>query len=236
MKPMIGLLAEVDDDLKSGVRHLYVAAIEKAGGLPLLLPYVEDDAVIDAFVALCDGFFFTGGMDIDPKRYGEEKSTLCGEMQPHRDDLEFRVIEKVLAADKPIIAVCRGAQLVNTVFGGKLYQDISDETETAILHQQKEGALDFSHEVSILADTPLLRLLGCDRIRVNSFHHQAVKVLGRGLAVMAAADDGMVEAFYAPDVGYLRAYQWHPERLAAVDGYSRMIFEDFINVCKGNEA
>ena len=233
MKPTIGLLAEVDDEQKSGVLPAYVRAIEKAGGLPILLPYVEDDAVIDAFVALCDGFFFTGGMDIEPKHYGEATSDACGAIQRYRDDLELRVINKVLATEKPILAICRGAQLVNVVLGGTLYQDIPSEFETKMRHRQEEPPLAYSHEVKVLPDTPLARLFGCDRIRANSFHHQAVKALGRDLGVMAVADDGIIEAFYGTGARYLRAYQWHPERLFDADAYNRAVFEDFIAVCGG---
>ena len=235
MKPIIGILAEVDENLVTSVKRNYISAIEKSGGLPFVLPYLEDNRILDGMIDVCHGFFFTGGKDIDPKRYSEEKKPTCDELQPNRDDLEFRAFEKIYASGKPILAICRGAQLVNTALGGKLYQDIPSEVNTELIHRQAEGEFEYSHSVNIKTDTPLYRLVGAERIKANSFHHQAIKKLGDGLEVMATADDGIIEAVYAvyqEGQRYLRAYQWHPERLFDKDEYNRRVFEDFIKNCE----
>ena len=232
MKPIIGILAEVDDEQTTHLLHTYVSAIEAAGGLPLLLPYVEDAEAVSDFVRLCDGFCFTGGMDVDPARYGEAVSPACGTIQRYRDGLEFRVLWEVLRADKPILAICRGAQLVNVALGGTLYQDLPSEYDTEILHRQTEGKFEPSHPVLVEQGTPLSELVGKTSMTGNSFHHQAIKALGDGLEVMARAEDGIIEAVWSTKLRYLRAYQWHPERLYDRDADNASVFADFISVSK----
>ena len=232
MKPIIGIISDIDNNLVTTVPDAYNDAIEKAGGTPILLPYVRKEETVTQFVALCDGILFSGGADIDPRRYGEEAKPTCGGIEHYRDEMEFLVLKKALEASKPILAICRGAQLVNAAFGGTLYQDIPSEYDTPIAHRQKEPKLSPSHDVQIISDTPLDQLMGTERITANSFHHQAIKTLGKGLEIMAVADDGIVEAVYAPDASYLRAYQWHPERLYDIDANNRKIFKEFIEECR----
>lgn len=231
MAHIIGILAEVDSDFNTRVQPPYIKAIELAGGLPVLLPYVSDEETIESFISICDGFFFTGGADVDPKRYGEQPKSTCGDIQYNRDTLEFKVFEKVINTSKPILAICRGAQLVNVALGGTLYQDIPSEIDTQISHRQSEPKFSPSHEVQVIANTPLYEIVGKDRIKGNSFHHQAIKTLGDGLEIMAVADDGIIEAVYSKGKQYLRAYQWHPERLCESDKHNRLIFDDFIKAC-----
>ena len=232
MRPIIGVFAEVDLEQNTKVQNAYIRAIEESGGIPILLPYVKDTDTMNHFVNLCDGFFFTGGADIDPQRYEEKAKATCGEIQVNRDELEFKVFQVVINTSKPILAVCRGAQLVNVALGGTLYQDIPSEIPTQISHRQNEPKFSPSHSIIVLENTPLFRLMEKERIPANSFHHQAIKTLGDGLEVMALADDNIVEAFYLTEERYIRAYQWHPERLYETDIYNRRIFDDFIKACQ----
>lgn len=232
MRPIIGVLAEVDGELSTRVQNPYVHAIEGAGGIPVLFPYVEDDDTVEHLVDICDGFFFTGGIDVEPKRYGEEPKETLGETQENRDEFELRVFQKVIKTAKPILAICRGAQLVNVALGGTLYQDIPSEINTKIAHRQSEPKFSTSHDVRVLVGTPLHKIMQAEQIKVNSFHHQAIKTLGKGLEIMAVAEDGIIEAVYLPEREYLRAYQWHPERLFETNSQNRIILEDFINACK----
>ena len=232
MTSIIGILAEIDNDFNTRVQPPYIKAIELAGGLPVLLPYVSEDETIDSFISICDGFFFTGGADVDPKRYDERPKATCGEIQYNRDELEFKVLEKVLNTSKPILAICRGAQLVNVALGGTLYQDIPTEIESYVLHKQCEPKDSPSHDVNVIENTPLFELARSERVKANSFHHQAIKALGNGLCVMATADDGIIEAVYSELYPYLRAYQWHPERLFDFDSLNHAVFEDFIRACR----
>ncbi|MBQ8431363.1 MAG: gamma-glutamyl-gamma-aminobutyrate hydrolase family protein [Clostridia bacterium] len=232
MKPIIGILGEIDSEKSTRILISYVNAIECSGGFPLLLPYVTEASTRDRFVELCDGFLFTGGEDIDPKYYGETPKATCGAIQPLRDELEFGVLERVLPTGKPIMAICRGAQLVNVALGGTLYQDLPSERPGPISHKQTEPRFAPSHEVQILENTPLYALISSKRMTANSFHHQAVKALGADLEPMALADDGVVEAFCLRGARYLRAYQWHPERLFEIDACNRSLFGDFIIACQ----
>ena len=232
MRPIIGVLAEIDNELNTRVQNPYIHAIEMSGGIPVLFPYVDEDETIERLVNICNGFFFTGGVDIDPWRYGEEPSENLGTLQESRDDFEFRVFQRVIKTSKPILAICRGAQLINVALGGTLYQDIPSEIDTKIAHKQSEPKFSPSHDVKIIVDTPLHGMMQTEQIKANSFHHQAIKRLGKGLEIMAVAEDGIVEAVYLPKSQYGRAYQWHPERLFETDMHNRMIFEDFIRACK----
>lgn len=227
MKPIIGITTSVDEQKSSSVLGAYVKAIEVAGGAPILLPYIEDDSALEAMLSACDGVLFSGGVDIDPARYNEKKRDTCGDISLYRDEIEFKILEKAMKMDLPILAICRGCQLVNVALGGTLYQDIPSELDTDIRHRQIEEKFSYSHDVIIEEDTPLFKLLGTTRIKANSFHHQAIKSLAPTLLSMASADDGIVEAVWCDSVRYLRAYQWHPERL--FDENNKKIFADFVN-------
>ena len=234
MIPIIGLIANIENDLKLSMLSAYGEAIEKSGGLPIALPYIEDEGAINAFIDTCHGLLFTGGADIEPQYYGEEKKITCGITQPFRDKLELNVFKKAYESDKRILAICRGAQLVNVALGGTLYQDIPTEYETNILHVQTEDKRTPSHPILVEKDTPLFHLVGKEIMTGNSFHHQAIKTLASGLKVMAKSHDGIIEGVYAPNKKYIRAYQWHPERLYSFDD-NKILFDDFINTCKTGE-
>ena len=231
MTPIIGMLGEVDAEKSSIVQTAYLQSIENAGGTPILLPYVAGEGHIARFAAICDGFVFTGGADVDPKRYGEEVKETCGGIDYLRDDLEFRTFAAAIQTGKPILAICRGIQLVNVALGGTLYQDLPTEFPTEIFHRQKEAKFSPSHRVFVNENTPLHTLMGADSMQANSFHHQAIKELAPGLEIMATAEDGIIEAVYGRDTPYLRGYQWHPERLADKNEQNRLIFEDFVRSC-----
>ena len=233
--PIIGVFAGIDDEHNTSVLYPYISAIEKSYGLPILIPYIENADNLKKLINLCDGIFFTGGVDINPKLYGCEKSSQCGKIEIYRDKIEFLAFSIALKLKKPILGVCRGAQLINVALGGTLYQDINSEISTEISHIQVEPKTSHSHEIVIKNETPLFELLGKNRIKANSFHHQAIKKLGKHLKIMANADDGIVEAFYMKDEVYLRAYQWHPERLCNIDENNKMIFYDFIKDCINNK-
>ena len=232
MKPIIGVSAAVNDSHSSIIRDFYINAICDAGGAPILLPCVDFAETLDSYALLCDGFFFTGGVDIDPARYGESVREACGKIYDFRDEYELALFDRAFRSAKPILGICRGIQLINVALGGSLYQDIPSERPSQIPHRQSEPETTPSHSVNITKGTPLHALVGAERMKANSFHHQAIKKLGRGLEVMATADDGLVEAVYSTEARYLRAYQWHPERLFQSDEQNRLIFRDFVDACR----
>ena len=232
MRSVIGITVDIGDDRKVSTPGAYITAVEKAGGLPLIIPYYENNDNIKELVELCDGFILSGGADIEPSRYGEETDAACGKAELLRDELEFKLFDEIIGSGKPLLAICRGCQFINVAFGGTLWQDIPSQLNTELLHKQTEGAFAHSHSVNIKKGTPLYDMMGRDRIRANSFHHQAIKVLGGGLEVMATADDGIIEAVYHTGDQYIRGYQWHPERLCAIDEHHQRIFNDFVKRCK----
>jgi putative glutamine amidotransferase len=221
----------VDDEKKNGMKHSYSVAIEQAGGIALQLPYSENEEALEDYVARLDGFVFTGGADIDPKHFGEEKKDVCGRIYPFRDAFELRIFKKILVSKKPILAICRGMQLINVALGGTLYQDIPTEYKTSLCHAQTAPVTAPTHDILIRDNTPLAALLGKMRMMGNSFHHQAIKKLGKDLCITATAEDGTVEAVTYTGGSYLRGYQWHPERLCAFDSDNRILFEEFIKEC-----
>ena len=233
MTPVIGMLGAVDAEKTSSVLYPYARAIEAAGGVPVLLPYVSEVHTLQCYLDICQGFLLTGGVDLDPACYGEKLHPACGEIQPYRDELELRFIRMLLQTNKPILGICRGAQLINVALGGTLYQDIPSQLKTLVQHRQSEPRFSLSHSVEIVPQTPLHQLTGQVRMCANSFHHQAIKTTGQGLCPMAFADDGIIEAVYLAGERYLRAYQWHPERIREIDADNHRIFTDFIAAVKG---
>ena len=234
---IIGIIPARDiTEPKLTLMQKYTECIESAGGTPIILPYTTDDTTLDSYIELCDGFLFTGGVDIHPSYYGEEVSENCGKISPVRDEFELMFLEKVLFFDKPAMFICRGIQLLNVALGGTLYQDIPSEYETDISHRQKEEKYEFSHDVFIEKDSPFFELFKKEKIRANSFHHQAIKDLAEPLMAGAYADDGIVEAVYSTEHEYVRGYQWHPERLFDKDFDNEKIFEDFVGACGRDES
>lgn len=232
MTPIIAILGPVDNEKTVSLLNTYTRAVEASGGLPFIIPYTENGEIIEEYARRCDGFLFSGGCDIEPAKFGEEALSTCGNIQLFRDKIELAIFKEAFKAKKPIMAICRGIQLVNVALGGTLYQDIPTEIPSEIPHRQKEARHLPSHDVRILSDTPLMEIIGKARMTANSFHHQAIKALGEGLEVMALADDGVIEALYYNGENYVMGYQWHPERLCDTVRDNKLLFDDFISVCK----
>lgn len=209
----------------------YLKGLQEAGAMPVMLPVITSVSEAEHLIALCSGFLFTGGQDVNPAVYGEKKSTLCGEISPERDIMEKLLLEQAMAADKPILGICRGIQFINAALGGTLYQDIPLQLPSDIVHFQQPPYHLPSHEVEICPESPLRRLLGRNRIYVNSYHHQGIKELSPQLCEMAYSADGLTEAVYAPNQYFLWAVQWHPEYSYTADENSRKLFRAFIEHC-----
>jgi putative glutamine amidotransferase len=212
-RPVIGITTDSSD---SGERYLstftYAEGVEKAGGLPLLLPYRVDHALIPQYVDLLDGILFTGGNDMNPALYGEEWHPKVNRMDPDRQNFEFALIAEVEKRRVPALGVCFGSQLMNVYRGGSLTQflpDVDGKLEHRRLPDQEPGR----HPIKLDPESQLGRAIGAGDVSVNTYHKQAVNKLGRGLRVIATAPDGVVEAFEDPTLPLFAAVQWHPERL-----------------------
>lgn len=195
----------------------YVAAVSGAGGIPLVIPpmSVPDDALIGRL----DALVVSGGPDVDPALYGEGPHEYLGPIEPEADLHELRIVQAADERDLPILAICRGMQLVNVARGGGLWQDLPTERPSDIIHRQMDPGTVMTHTVMVDADSLLAELTYGEYehmrhlLPVNSFHHQAVRSLGRDLRVTARAEDGVVEAYEATDRPFLLGVQWHAESL-----------------------
>lgn len=232
-KPVIGILPLVDTEKESyWMLPGYMEGIEAAGGIPVMLALTEDESTIKQLADSFDGFLFTGGHDVSPGLYGEEKLAECAECSIARDNFERTLFKYVLEADKPVLGICRGIQLINVLLGGSLYQDIPTQYLTETKHHMAPPYNRTVHEVNIIEKTPLFDLIKCSVLGVNSYHHQAIKKLADELKPMAISEDGLIEAVYMPQKRFVMAVQWHPEFSFKTDRYSAMIFDAFVKSMK----
>lgn len=231
-RPIIGLPPSVDEEQQRClVQPGYLESIDRAGGLGLMLPLTDRDEDIQRFVELCDGFLFVGGPDIEPSLYGQELLPECGPRNAQRDALEWKLMKAALASDKPVLGVCRGLQVLNTVLGGTLYQDLPSQYESNLAHGMEPPYNRDVHGVQVVEGTPLAQLKPV--VEVNSRHHQAIDRLAPGLKPMAYAVDGVIEAVYMPEKRFVWAVQWHPEAYLGIECASQQLFERFVEAAKG---
>lgn len=205
----------------------YVEAVTRAGGLPLLLPPVEDRKMIQQYVQLCNGFILSGGGDINPLLFGQFPHPKLEEFHTPLDRSQWWLTEEILKTDKPLLAICRGMQLLNVVQGGTLWQDMSAVDHPVMLHSQIGPRGDIFHPVKIERHSILGDLFG-EQLEVNSFHHQGVDRLGKDLKVTAVAPDGMVEAIEMPGHRFVVGIQWHPEMLLTASAQMLPLFRQLL--------
>ena len=206
-KPVIGV-CPLYDETKESIWMLpgYLEGLKEAGSIPAILPLTAERADYETLDAQIDGYLLTGGHDIDPALYGEERNKNCGEPCRMRDMIEPWIYERAVLEDKPVLGICRGIQLA--------------PYDRAV------------HEVDIKSDSPLYDLLKKEKLGVNSYHHQAVRTVGDKLSVMAVSEDGLVEAVCRKDRTFVWGVQWHPEFLYRKDADAKKIFQAFVDACK----
>lgn len=235
-KPIIGIPAArqlVGDSYKNTVNQGEVAAITKAGGVPVLIPTREPELAAD-YSKLFDGLLLPGGPDVAPRFFGEEPLPEMDEADDRLDATEIELIKLAVAAGKPMLGICRGAQVVNIALGGDIYQDIAKQIDhQTYQHHQKAPYNQGSHYVDI-AEASMLQTIfqGQQHVLVNSYHHQAVRKLAPQLKLTAKAGDGVAEAVESKDSNLILAVQWHPELMYKENAAEYAIFEDFIKRVK----
>ena len=217
MKPVIGISAyprvvgtSVGATLLHTASRHYVESVERAGGVPVVLPVMEPDAVDDVIVAV-DGVLLTGGGDVQPSRYGAKPLPETNGVDPARDACDIRLLEAAIERDLPVLATCRGMQVVNVALGGSLVQHVP--TATGQVHSHHDRWREGVHKVRIDPDSHLAAALGTTDVAVNSIHHQAVDEAAPGTRAVAWAEDETVEAIELPGTPHVVAVQWHPELL-----------------------
>ena len=213
-RPVIGITTDYNDSEDRYCSTMtYAAAVERAGGLPLLLPYAVDHAMIPQYVDLLDGVCFSGGNDMNPVRYGQEWHPKVARMDERREQFEFALIAEVEKRRMPALGVCFGSQLMNVHRGGSLIQFLPDQKPDAAEHRYLKDKGLTRHPIKLERESLLGRAIGKSDVSVNTYHKQAVNQIGRGLRVIATAPDGVIEAFEDPSHPCFVAVQWHPERL-----------------------
>jgi putative glutamine amidotransferase len=226
MKPIIGITSYVEQAVFSSwdvpaavVPFTYVRAVGEAGGRPLILPPAA--GAVDETLDALDGIMFAGGADLDPSLYGEERHPETTAVRPDRDASEVALMKAALDRDMPVLAICRGMQLLNVVRGGSLLQHLPEATGEKA-HKGGEGAF-ARHDVDIDPLSRLGSMLG-ERAMVASHHHQALNGLGRGLRVVARSPDKVAEAIEDPDARMVVGVLWHPE-----ENEDRALFEELVS-------
>jgi putative glutamine amidotransferase len=190
----------------------YVTAVEEPGGAALLVTPAHDPETVRAIVGMAHGLLLTGGEDVDPRRYGQEPHPSVGDVTPARDAMEMAALDEALRRGIPVLAICRGIQLLNVALGGTLLQDLPSERPGPIIHEQDAPVGHRWHRATVQADSGLHRVFGSDALFINSFHHQGIDRLGEGLAATVWAEDGLVEGVEGTEHPWLYGVQWHPER------------------------
>jgi putative glutamine amidotransferase len=215
------------------LRKNYFSAIAAAGGLPVALPHQAELA--EAYLAEIDGLVVTGGaFDVDPALYGGGPAHPTVTLKEGRTDFELAVTQGALARGIPVLGICGGQQLLAVALGGTLIQHIPDSIEAALEHEQPNPRDQPGHPIAIAPGTLLARIVGRERMAVNSAHHQAVASPGAGAVVNATAPDGVVEGVEHPGYRFALGVQWHPEY--AVDPRDPAIFDAFVAACRAGSS
>jgi putative glutamine amidotransferase len=184
-----------------------------------------------------DGLLLSGGGDIDPTLFDEEPHPELGEIVPDRDEMEIALIEQFIAQDKPILGICRGCQILNVALGGDMYQDLQGQKPAVLQHGQRAPRSHASHSIQIVEESLLHSIFEKILVKVNSFHHQAVRKVVAPLKVTAVSCDGVVEAFESEAHSFVMGVQWHPESMVETDEGAKRLFDTFVVACKkGKEA
>ncbi len=220
MKPVIGVMLDYDERKVAqggysdrpwyALRVNYAEGIANNGGTPIMLPYIEQD--IDSYLEICDGLLLPGGdYDINPEKYGEKLNPHTKPSSGVREAFEEKLMGKAMAMGMPILAICAGQQLLNVMLGGTLIQYIPDVVKGESIHKHNgDQAVDY-HDINIVENTLLHRIIGTSGYKVNSHHRQAVGKLGKDLVVSAAAPDGIIECIEHQYLPFCLGVEWHPE-------------------------
>lgn len=207
----------------------YVASVERSGAQARVLDVSESPRAV---LQTIDGVLLTGGGDVDPAFYGQDRHETVEDAEPGRDEFELDLARRAIEADVPVLAICRGAQVLNVAAGGTLVQDIPTAVTTELSHSLKEPKDCVAHDIQVANDSRLRTALGgavsasC-ACRVNSRHHQSVGKLGRNLKASATAPDGVIEGIEAPDATFCLGVQWHPENFWRT-GEFKPLFDAFV--------
>ena len=235
MTPIIGVTANLREDPKTDEQrplgHFvradfdYVDGVVGAGGIPMVLPPIVEMA--EKVAGRIDGLLLSGGSDLDPSYYGEEPVPELNATVPSRDAFEMALVKHALERGMPVFGICRGLQVLNVALGGTLYQDLPSQLHPDLIaHRQQVPKWQWTHEVEVDDDSKVAGIMETDHIRVNSYHHQAIKDLSGDLVAVAHSSDGVIEAAESPNLSerWLVGVQWHAEAMRDVGPENRNLF------------
>ncbi|MGI8400701.1 MAG: gamma-glutamyl-gamma-aminobutyrate hydrolase family protein [Gemmatimonadaceae bacterium] len=207
----------------------YVTALENAGLIPLIVPPLSREDAAAAILDSVRGLVLTGGEDVDPARYGEKRHEKVRSVNAARDATEASLIEQAKALGKPVLAICRGIQILNVALGGTLVQDIPSQIGTTIAHDEDTPRNARSHKIFIEPGSLIATAVGAEDVTVNSFHHQSVAWVADGMRVTARSPDGVIEGLESTDSNWwVMAVQWHPEEMTdSPEPWDRGLFNAF---------
>ncbi len=218
------------------VRSTYTQAVAAGRGAPILIPVCTEEALLRSIYERLDGILLSGGGDVAPKLYGAESSVYTDGVDPDRDEVEIQLVHWAVEGNKPLLAICRGIQVLNVALGGTLIQDIREEAKGALRHDAPSEAWfpRLTHPVTLAPGSELQAALGTDtdQLSVNSLHHQAVGRIADDLEVVAWASDGIVEGVQVPGQRFALGVQWHPETLFQDHPPMLRLFESFVEAAQ----
>ncbi|SHJ45187.1 gamma-glutamyl-gamma-aminobutyrate hydrolase family protein [Tepidibacter formicigenes] len=236
MKPIIGITTFWENKprkLYDSVSHNYIKSVYLAGGIPILIPLVEDENTVNSYLNLVDGLILTGGEDVWPLLYGENPNDKIQLICEERDKFEIKLFLKALKLNMPVLGICRGLQVMNVALEGTLYQDINSQIENSLGHYPKDTPVNsLYHEVQIDKESKIFDIFNEEKIRVNSFHHQSIKKLGNSLKEAAWSVDGVIEAVEHINKDFAVGVQWHPEDLTIKYPAFLKLFKALVKECK----
>lgn len=230
---VIGLTPQGDGNKGYSISPDFIRALNSLGAIAITLPSVtDDDELLSDVLALCDGIIFTGGPDVRPELFGESIIPSCGSINDERDAFEIKLYKMAIEADKSILGICRGVQVMNIAAGGNIYQDIYSQSKTMLVHHTLDSKKAF-HDVTV-CDERVFDKIGflAKGFKTNSYHHQSVKCLADGYEPAAYSPDGLIEAIYMPSRRFAVGVQWHPEKRFEGDENCFRILIDFVESCK----
>jgi len=213
----------------------YIKAVSLAGGVPVLIPLGLSEKTLQEMLPRLDGILFTGGGDVNSRRYGVDTHLKVDDVDSDRDRVEIQLLQDAIQRGAPFLGICRGIQLINVALGGTLYTDIADQHPGALKHNYNPGwpRNHIAHPVQVSGESRLAHILGSTEVEVNSMHHQGISRPAPAMLVTAHAPDGLIEAIELPDHSFGLAVQWHPEELQA---YAPMqaLFQAFVRAAAAN--
>lgn len=236
MRPIIGITSGYcyeENKRYNRVKSAYIDAIKEAGGIPLIIPLMEDIGDIKDYIDIIDGILFTGGRDLSPLLYGENPIKKVDTISYVRDKMEIELFNRAYEMQIPILGICRGLQIINVALGGNLYQDINIQLPYSLGHVSTYDLSQGYHSIDIIDDTILYDVLGVRRIDVNSNHHQSIKDLGKTLRVNSLSQDSIIEGIESiENRNFILGLQFHPESMIHSCKEFLNIFQYFVIYCR----